>query len=325
MGNKVINLRHKHKVELYPVPPFTFEGTVHKPSHFPETDMLYENNIYWQTLRFKDRIYGIKLKSIGNIEKPIVGLTIYSDKDLEDLVIEKISLEIEYRFDMKTDISKFYEECGNDEILRPVIARWKGMRVSSHTSFYEFLVITTVLQNATVGRSVQMLENLFQKYGVIVDFDGKNLSSFWSLMSIFNTPEAELRSLKLGYRARILKRQTEHFVKSNFNENLLRQMPTKDLKSKLLSIYGVGPSSVQYLLFEVFKRYDALEYIPPWEQKIYSRLLFGKESVEVEAILKEIINMWGRWKMLAMHYIFEDLFWQRKNKNIPWLEKLIRL
>jgi hypothetical protein len=29
--------------------------------------------------------------------------------------------------------------------------------------------------------------------------------------------------------------------------------------------------------------------------------------------------------MLAVHYIWEDLFWKRKNEHIDWLEKLIRL
>jgi hypothetical protein len=29
--------------------------------------------------------------------------------------------------------------------------------------------------------------------------------------------------------------------------------------------------------------------------------------------------------MLASHYTFEDLFWQRRTKAIPWLEALIRL
>jgi len=29
--------------------------------------------------------------------------------------------------------------------------------------------------------------------------------------------------------------------------------------------------------------------------------------------------------MLAAHYLFEDLFWQRKTQKIPWLEDLIRL
>jgi hypothetical protein len=29
--------------------------------------------------------------------------------------------------------------------------------------------------------------------------------------------------------------------------------------------------------------------------------------------------------MLAAHYLFEDLFWQRVHTSVPWLEELIRL
>jgi hypothetical protein len=26
-----------------------------------------------------------------------------------------------------------------------------------------------------------------------------------------------------------------------------------------------------------------------------------------------------------VHYIWEDLFWRRRNQSVPWLEELIRL
>lgn len=29
--------------------------------------------------------------------------------------------------------------------------------------------------------------------------------------------------------------------------------------------------------------------------------------------------------MLAVHYLFEDLFWQRKRHQIGWLDELIRM
>jgi len=32
----------------------------------------------------------------------------------------------------------------------------------------------------------------------------------------------------------------------------------------------------------------------------------------------------GDYRQLAVHYIWEDLWWQRKNKPIDWLEKLVR-
>lgn len=33
----------------------------------------------------------------------------------------------------------------------------------------------------------------------------------------------------------------------------------------------------------------------------------------------------GEYRMLAVHYAWEDLFWRRRSESIPWLEKLIRL
>lgn len=60
-------------------------------------------------------------------------------------------------------------------------------------------------------------------------------------------------------------------------------------------------------------------------KKIYSRLLFDQELVDAKLILQGVDRRWGKWKMLAAHYLFEDLFWQRKNQPIPWLEELIRL
>ena len=80
-----------------------------------------------------------------------------------------------------------------------------------------------------------------------------------------------------------------------------------------------------YLLFEVFHHYDALDYVSPWEQRIYSRLFFDEERVPAEQIIDEAKRRWGRWRMLAAHYLFEDLFWRRRNEPVEWLEELIRL
>ncbi|OIN87807.1 MAG: hypothetical protein AUJ50_02510 [Candidatus Aenigmarchaeota archaeon CG1_02_38_14] len=79
------------------------------------------------------------------------------------------------------------------------------------------------------------------------------------------------------------------------------------------------------MLFEVFHRYDALDYISPWEQKIYSKILFDKELAESKKILDFLNQKYGKYKMLAAHCLFTDLFWRHKKKKINWLEKEIRL
>jgi 3-methyladenine DNA glycosylase/8-oxoguanine DNA glycosylase len=319
------SLEIRYDLMLYPIAPFNFDGTVYKPSHFPSSDNAYEEGQYWQTMRFNGRILGTKMVNRGSIDQPRVELSIYATEEIPFDEIKKCADEIEYRFDMKADLSDFYRKFADDEILGPALERWLGMRVMVNASLYEFLVIATVLQNATVRRSVQMLENLFRRYGTRVTYDDKELSAYWPPEAIHHTSEEELRALKVGYRARQLKRQAELFASGELNEFYLRTLSSDELKAILLGIYGIGPASVGYVMFEVFKRYDALDYISPWEQKIYSRLLFHRELVDKEVILDEVNARWGEWKMLAMHYIFEDLFWQRKTQHIAWLEELIRL
>jgi len=42
-------------------------------------------------------------------------------------------------------------------------------------------------------------------------------------------------------------------------------------------------------------------------------------------IRDDIKKQYGEYSMLAVHYIWEDVFWRRKNEKIEWLEKEIRL
>lgn len=317
-------LKQQESFTLRPVQPFHFDGTFCKPSHFPSRDRAFEKGMYWQSLRFGRRLLGIEMSDVGTVASPRIEVKVFGASPLGQ-GLNGLKKELEKRFDLRADISGFDALAERDQLLRPVQERWKGMRVSVHTSLYEFLVVATVLQNATVRRSVQMLDNMFNNYGSCVAFSDKKLAAFWLPASIIRKGESRLRELKVGYRSNMLLRQAQAFVGAEFREDDLRRMATRDLKARLLQLYGVGPASVGYLLFEVFKRYGVCDYLSPWELKIYSRLLFDEEVVKMERLLDEMEMRWGRWKMLAAHYLFEDLFWQRQRSKIPWLEELIRL
>jgi len=325
MTKEVIVLNTKFMVEAKPKAPFNFDATVHKPSHFPAPVEDYMKGVYWQTMRFSGKVLGLKMEDKGTIDNPLMRLTFFSEAPLTKKETDAIAKEIRWRFDLDGDLSEFSERFKHDNLLGPVLQRWQGMRVSCGNSLYELLVISIVLQNATVGRTVQMMEALLSKYGTTVWFDGKELYAFWEPKQLYETTEEKLRELKVGYRAKYLKKTSEDFVRGVVNESKLRQMTMEEAKKELDKLYGVGPASASILLFEALHHYNTIEKIGPWEQKIYSRLLFEKELVPAETILKELDERYGKWKTLAMHYIFEDLFWKRKTQKIEWLEKLIRL
>ena len=321
---KVLILNKRKSVILEPKAPYNFDANFHKPSHFPSSDNIWEKGKYWITMVWKDKKLGLKFENFGMVNQPKIKVNIYSQKRLSENFIKELIPEIRWRFNFDQDISEFCKKFKNDRILGPVIKKWKGMKPIAANSLYETLIIYLVLQNATVRRSVQMLENLFNKFGKKVSFDNKILSTFWEPKEMIKATEKELRNLKLGYRAKFFLKITQQFVNKEINEFALRKMPKEKVKKEMLRLYGIGPASVEYLLFEDFYFLDALETIPPWEQKIMSKLIFNKRLVPAEKILN-FFEKFKPYQKLAFHYLWEDLFWKRKHQHIDWLEKEIRL
>jgi len=338
-----MRLKKVNSVALTPTVPFAFDSTFHKPDHFTSGDNQWQPGIRWQTWFWQGKQLGLKFISTAARRKPPVSVLadespsltkkpqllveIYYSTGLSVPFVKSLAEEIEYRFNLRLDLSDFYQSFKDDKVLGPVVRRWRGMRPGHPSSLYEYLIIGIVLQNATVRRSIQMFQALLEKYGRLLEYDGKKLWCFWEPGGLRKVTEEELRALKVGYRAKSIKRTDDYFTQGLIDELKLRQKDREAQREKLIKLYGVGPATVWYLLFDVFHHWDFFDHVSPWEQKIYSKLFFNQDPekpVSVKKILKHI-DKYGEYKQLAVHYLWEDLWWKRKNKKIPWLEKLIRV
>jgi len=321
---RALTLTLRNKQILHPTAPFHFAGTACKPSHFPMPVDLFKNGCLWFAMRRTPGVYGLRLCPAAGKEDA-VWLEVYAGDRVGADEMVAISLEVRFRFGMDLDLRGFQELAKRDGILRPVVKRWRGLRPSCAFSLYELLCITIVLQNTQVSRSVKMLNALLGRFGSVVNFAGESLAVFWSPSKLAAANDKELRDLKVGYRAKCFLRVSQFFENHPDFEAAVRGLSKEAAEHRLRQIYGVGPATASYLLFDNLKHLDAFEHVSPWEQKILSRLLFRRELVRAERILTEARKRWGPWRMLAVHYLFEDLFWMRKRKPIDWLDKLIRL
>ncbi len=114
-----------------------------------------------------------------------------------------------------------------------------------------------------------MLDNLFGAYGAVLHFEGRALHCFWSPEVLDAAPEEDLRALKVGYRAKSLKRISAQFARGDVDVGALHSLSNEELKRELLKFYGVGPATAWYLMSEVFHRHDAFEHDPvPWLEEL---------------------------------------------------------
>ncbi|MFW9985521.1 MAG: DNA-3-methyladenine glycosylase family protein [Candidatus Odinarchaeota archaeon] len=325
---EVAMLEFRCRVVVVPSSPFHFDATFHKPDHFPSADNVWEPGIRWQTMLWQGVPLGLKFEMAGTVNAPKIDVSVWSEDRLDTQFFEGFWAEVAYRYQWWLDLTEFYQRFQQDRLLEHLLRRWRGMRPLNHSSLYEYLMIAIVLQNATVRRSVNMMQALFETYGTRLAYDGQVLFCFWSPEEIAQVSEQELRELKVGYRAKSIKRVTDAFVEDRIDEMIIRQASKDMQRTQLLDLYGIGPASVGYILSDVFHHLDELDYISPWEQKIYSKLFFDTPvdaPVSTDRLLDFFRDRFGEYRMLAVHYIWEDLFWKRKQTPVEWLEKLIRL
>lgn len=308
-------------IDITPSSPFDFDSTFFKPAHFSTSDTKWEPGKRWQTMLWEG-------KRLGLIFKPKVQVEVFCNEKLSTAYLEKLKQELIWRYNLDLNLDKFYRAVKNEPALADALKKFRGLRPMHPGSLYEYLIIAIVLQNATVRRSIYMMQALFERYGTQLEFDGQKFWCLWQPSALAEADVQELRNLKMGYRAKSLIKVSIPFASGELSEAELRYKSQGEQEKALLSLYGIGPASVGYIMFDVFHHWDYLKHISPWEQKIYSHIFFHKdhekELVPVNEMLK-YFGKWGKWKNLAVHYLWEDLWWKRKNEHITWLEKLIRV
>lgn len=317
----------KTSLLIFPTSPFNFDATFYKPDHFTTGDNFWQPGTRWQTWNHKGIPLGLKIKDKARLparQGSKIQIDIYAKDEFD---ARSLMEEIKYRYNLNLDLKPFYKLFSEEKILQPAIKNLYGMRSGHPSSLYEYLIIGVVLQNASVRRSITMFRTLLENYGTELEFDGKKLWCFWEPGRLKNVSEQELRDLKIGYRAKYIKHIDDQFSKGLINEEDLRKRDLETQREELLKLYGVGPATVWYLLFDVFHNWDFFNHVSPWEQKIYSKIFFDRDTqnpVPVAKILK-YFERFGKYKQLAVHYVWEDLWWRHKQNPIPWLAKEIRI
>lgn len=302
---------------VFPKPPYNFKYSTQNPSHFPTPIGENTAKVMWFTMRWNKQPIGVRFINRGSVNKSVVEVTIYTRKPINK---KEIINEMSYRFEWNEDYSEFYKMAEKDNSLFPILRKFNGMRLFCAENLYDYLMIAILLQNANVKRTTQMTKAMLENYGNLLEFDGQKLYCFWTAEQILKINEEELRNLKIGYRAKSFLRASQDYL--GLNEKRMRQLNDEKLRKTLLNIYGVGPASLDYLMKDVFHRKGALNTIPPWESKIYSKIL-GIKTAEPKRILAEIKKRYGDWRAVAIHYLFMDLNWKHKEKPIEWFGKLM--
>jgi len=310
---------------LEAVPPFNFKYTVYKPSHFPTKLEYFDeaNEALYRTFRLSQgKLVGLKMIDLKRAKgKQGIMAEVFSNRALTKGDVKQVESHVIHAYGLNEKVEEFYNAVANDPQIQKSIHNLYGMRVSCFESLFEILNISSMLQNTTVKRSEQMMQNMLSSFGRRVDYDGRQLYVFYTPQDIVQSSEQKLRDLKVGYRARFLMEIAKHFDSNQNLDAQLKQMSFEDAKERLMEIRGVGPYSARIALFQYLRRPNEINF-DSWKRKIFSKVFFGNENEEVEKVESEAKKRWGNWGGYAGLYTIEDLFvkhpelqyWRKKDE-----------
>lgn len=202
------------------------------------------------------------------------------------------------------DLTGFYELCQAEPRLEHVLAEGKGRFLRSPTVF-EDAVKCVCTTNTTWAQTKGMVQRLVERLGATSPVSDRH--AFPTPHAVSTADQSVLdNEVRLGYRAPYVHELAERYSTGELDLEALKasDLPTAELRKKLLGIKGVGPYAAASLLM-LIGRYDYIG-VDSWARKLVSEHFHGGQSVG-EKQIQAAFERFGRWKALAYwFYRYDD-------------------
>lgn len=283
--------------------PFNFRYTLWKPSHFVTGLERHSQDRSWRTFRIGELVGGVVLTMDSS---DTVRAEVYSDGSWQEADRDRLSARLIHSYGLDEDISAFVALAEQVPPMREPLAVLAGMRQSCPENLFEIAIISLLLQNATVARTTQMITNLLDHYGLVVEFGGVTLKAFFTPEEIAGVDEATFRERdRLGYRAKYIGRFAEFFTTHDPDE--VDHASKAELMTDFQTIKGVGTYTAAIIASHAVRDPSALG-LDVWNRKLLARRFLGVDDAEPEIVMAEIHRLLPGYEGLAGLYVIEDTY-----------------
>jgi 3-methyladenine DNA glycosylase/8-oxoguanine DNA glycosylase len=303
-----MKLQSRAQFELEPLPPYDFRLTVRKPAGWDlfTAEETYENETLWTGIRFMGRPVGLKIGSLGTIEKPRIRVKLYSQRPFRTGEVAALRDVLGAALGADQDLTGFYKFARKDGILKHVVEDLYGMHDTQGVSLFNSVILSICLQMARLKRSYDMMEAIDREYGTEIEFDGVRAALQPTAERIARLdPAAFAKECKLGYRAKYIVASAKKIVAGFPDMQDILKMPPEKAKEALMELPGIGDYAADIINPHAGFPIDA------WSVDVFGLLFFGREPVNrreaIEAVKREGIKRWGAWSWMAFFYVAQDL------------------
>ena len=211
--------------------------------------------------------------------------------------------------DLTTDLQGYYQMAENDQILKPLVKKYCGLRLIGIPDLFEALVWAIIGQQINLTFAYMLKKRFVEHFGEYVYFEGQ---SYW----LFPTPERiaviEVDDL---IHLQFTRRKSEYIIdiakiiaSGQLTKNLLWQQEDYEaMKKRLMDIRGIGAWTADYVLMKCLQQPTAFPIADVGLHNALKIQLALERKPTIEE-LKNYAEHWQGWQAYATFYLWRSLY-----------------
>jgi DNA-3-methyladenine glycosylase II len=289
---------------LRPVMPFCLDCTAQIFENGDKQLRSFAGGVFQQTLKVKGNLVLAQVASNGNLKKPLLTVTLKSNKPItpEDKAAAKEA--IKYIFNLDFDLGSFYRDIAGDSVMSTIAKQFCGYKFPTTLTTFEGLVDSIVEQQISIKVARTIEERLARKFGDKLELDTESFFSFPSAKNIAAASISDIQQVGLSKRKAEYIYNAAQLIDSDKLdlEAMKNQKDASKVIAELDEIKGIGVWTAELTLLRGMQRWDVLPADDFGIRRVISNYYCsGKPIKAVEA--REIAKKWGKWQGLAAFYL----------------------
>lgn len=226
----------------------------------------------------------------GGFEIHLRERTIFARQEQDTLRFEGADASTVRRFfALDHDLAAIHAELARDPVLRDPLERFRGLRILRQDP-WECVASFITSAASNIPRITRNVGDMAARFGTPPAFPRPEQ---------FGT-EAELRDLKLGFRARYLA-QAARLARDGRLDRL--DGPIETVREALMEFPGIGFKVADCVALFAYGRLDAFP-VDTWVRKTMRRLYFRNRRVTDRRVREFAANRFGAFAGYAQQYLF---------------------
>ena len=304
-----------HYFTLAPVPPYSFDLTVHRFVRFKDeiVDRVQAKQ-YQRLLAVDGQCVLATVTDTGSTTKPQLQVELQGSRKV-DLTRPEITAQLRHILCFDLDLQPFYRLAKKDELLEAIVPRFRGLKLPASPTVFEALVMAVLSQQVNLTFAYSIKKELVETFGEKQQVNGEAYYAFPSPARFAEQQAEDLLRFRLSRaKAGTLVRLGQAFASGSITDEQLMLLSDDEVVERLIQIKGIGRWSADIALLRGLARIDAFPGGDLGVVKYVAQGLLGKAEKATEADMRAFAERWRPYRGLALIYCYAELMGRERKK-----------